>query len=62
MSAPTDVGVNLKSKEPPNKCFIPKNLVHTFTGHTKGVAAIRWLPQTAHLFLSAGLDGRVKVG
>lgn len=61
MQAPTDVGVNLKSKEPPNKCFIPKNLIHTYQGHTKGVAAIRWFPQTAHLILSAGMDGRVKV-
>lgn len=61
MHAPQDVGVNLKSKEPPSKCFIPKNLIFSYQGHTKGVAAIRWFPQTAHLFLSAGMDGKVKV-
>lgn len=35
--------------------------IYTWKGHTKGVAAVRWFPQTAHLFLSAGMDCRVKV-
>ena len=61
MHPPHDVGVNLKSKDPPTKCFIPKNLIHTYQGHNKGVSAIRWFPQTAHLLLSSGMDGRVKV-
>jgi len=61
MVPPTDVGVNLKSKDPPTKCFIPKNLIHTYQGHSKGVAAIRWFPKSAHLLLSAGMDSRVKV-
>jgi len=61
MHPPQDVGVKLKGNEPPRKCFIPKNLIHTFSGHSKGVAAIRWFPQTAHLMLSAGMDSRIKV-
>jgi pre-mRNA-processing factor 17 len=61
MHPPHDVGVNLKAKEPPTKCFIPKNLIHTYQGHSKGVSAIRWLPNSAHLLLSAGMDARVKV-
>merc|ERR1719240_1595235 len=27
-----------------HECYIPKKWVHTFSGHTKGVAAIRWFP------------------
>ena len=32
-----------------HECFIPKKWVYTWSGHTKGVAAIRWLPRTAHM-------------
>jgi pre-mRNA-processing factor 17 len=44
-----------------HECFIPKKWVHTWSGHTKGVAAIRWLPRTAHMLLSAGMDTKVKI-
>ena len=42
-------------------CFIPKKLIHRFTGHSKGVQAIRWFPDTGHLLLSASYDGKVKI-
>ena len=45
--------------EPPEHCFLPRRICHTWSGHSKGVAAIRFFPRTAHLLLSAGLDGRV---
>lgn len=61
LHAPQDVGVNLKSDTPPEKCFLPKSHIHTWTGHSKGVAAIRWFPRTAHLFLSASMDCRIKL-
>jgi len=44
-----------------HECFIPKKWVHTWSGHTKGVAAIRWFPRTAHMLLSAGMDTKVKI-
>lgn len=61
LHAPHDVGVNLKSDIPPEKCFLPKAHIHTWSGHTKGVSAIRWFPKTAHLFLSCSMDCKIKL-
>lgn len=43
------------------QCYLPKKLVHSWAGHTKGVQKVEWFPGTAHLMLSAGLDGKVKI-
>lgn len=58
---PQDVGVNLKSESPPERCFLPKSQIHTWEGHTKGISQIRWFPRTAHLLLSCSMDCRVKL-
>ncbi|PSN51199.1 hypothetical protein C0J52_06069 [Blattella germanica] len=60
LHAPQDVGVNLRSDSPPERCFLPKAHIHTWQGHTKGITAIRWFPKTAHLLLSCSMDCRVK--
>ena len=42
-------------------CYVPKRLVHTWSGHRKGVNAIRFFPWSAHLLLSACMDGSVRL-
>ena len=37
-------------------CFIPKKCTKKLAGHTKGVQAIEFFPNTGHLLLSASMD------
>lgn len=59
LEPPRDTGTNLREDYVPPKCYIPKKLIHTYVGHTKGVQCIRWFPKSAHLILSASMDGKV---
>ncbi|GAB2220491.1 hypothetical protein Droror1_Dr00008145 [Drosera rotundifolia] len=55
ISPPKDV------KATNDHCYIPKRLVHTWSGHTKGVSAIRFFPKYGHLLLSASMDTKIKI-
>lgn len=61
LHAPHDVGTNLRTDAPPDRCFLPKAHIHTWQGHTKGIAAIRLFPKTGHLLLSGSMDCKVKL-
>lgn len=61
MHVPQDLDVDL-SKEVGNITnYIPKKLVHTWSGHTKPITALRLFPKSGHLLLSSGADSKIKV-
>lgn len=60
MHPPTDVDVSFTTASAP-KCFLPKRLIHTYAGHPKGVNVCRFIPKSSHLFLSGGMDGKIKL-
>jgi len=61
MDTPTDTDTNLRGEAGDQECFIPEMCIHTFTGHTKGISALRLFPQTGHLLLSGSMDTKVKL-
>lgn len=44
-----------------HESYIPKRCIHRYTGHTKGVQAIEFIPGYGHLILSGGLDSKLKI-
>lgn len=61
MHIPRDVDVNLTGESGSQECYIPKTCIHTWSGHTKGVTAVRLFPESGHLLLSSSMDTRVKL-
>nr|DBA26576.1 TPA: hypothetical protein GDO54_010817 [Pyxicephalus adspersus] len=61
LHVPQDVDVNLRSTEPPEKCYLPKKQIHVWSGHTKGVSAVSLFPFSGHLLLSCSMDCKIKL-
>lgn len=61
MHVPTDTDVNLRGEPGDVESFLPEYCIHTFTGHTKGITALRLFPQSGHLLLSASMDTKIKL-
>lgn len=51
----------IKERLPNEHCYAPKNLVKVINAHSMGVQAVRFIPKTGHLLLSAGLDSQIKI-
>lgn len=45
----------------PKHNIILQRVVHEYAGHAKGVAGFVLFPETGHMLLSAGMDGKVKI-
>ena len=61
MSAPYSEAPNLQAEAGSQECFIPKQCIHTWTGHTQGISVVRLFPETGHLLLSGSMDTKMKV-
>ena len=61
MHVPQDLDINLLAEPGQQECFIPKKLIHTWSGHHKGVTCIRFFPHSGHMLLSGGNDNKIKV-
>ncbi|XP_064404437.1 pre-mRNA-processing factor 17-like isoform X2 [Halichondria panicea] len=57
---PQDQDVDLRTDDPPDKCYAPTKLIHTWAAHNK-VSAIRLFPGSGHLLLSSGMDSKIKL-
>ena len=58
---PQDLDINLLKEPGKQECFVPKRIIHTWEGHNQALSALRFFPQSGHLFLSGGMDNVIKL-
>lgn len=59
LHVPRDLDINLSKESGSQECFVPKKVIYTYKKHTKGITRLAFFPQSGHLLLSAGNDGRI---
>ncbi|CCK69596.1 Cdc40p KNAG_0C04950 [Huiozyma naganishii CBS 8797] len=61
LSVPSDVAVDLEKPPLSFKCYLPKTVKATFSGHRNGTNTLQFIPNTGHLFMSGGNDAVVRL-
>ncbi|KAL7791625.1 WD40-repeat-containing domain protein [Trichoderma afarasin] len=61
MHVPQDLDVDLRKEVGSVTNFIPKKQIHSWKDHSGAVTALRFIPRSGHLLLSAGADTTVKI-
>ncbi|EAZ62910.2 predicted protein [Scheffersomyces stipitis CBS 6054] len=56
-----DLPIDLSKEPSTHECFVPKKVIHTFSGHPRGVNKLEFFPKSGHLLLSCGNDGEVRL-
>uniref|UniRef100_A0A4W5LNG9 Pre-mRNA-processing factor 17 n=1 Tax=Hucho hucho TaxID=62062 RepID=A0A4W5LNG9_9TELE len=55
LHVPQDVGINLRTADIPDKCYLPKKQIHVWTGHTKKEPLLFPTVPSLHLSISLSL-------
>ncbi|PHH60199.1 hypothetical protein CDD81_1979 [Ophiocordyceps australis] len=61
MHVPQDLGIDLHKETGSITNYIPKKQIHAWKDHDKAVTALRFLPNSGHLLLSASADTTVRI-
>lgn len=53
------IPLEIKRKETPEECFVPKRQLKKLPGHVRGVTKLEFFPVTNHMLLSCGNDSKI---
>ncbi|SSD61356.1 related to Pre-mRNA-processing factor 17 [Saccharomycodes ludwigii] len=45
----------------PNRCYMPKKIIHKYEGHEGGTNTVKYMPNTGNFFISGGNDKIIKL-
>ncbi|RCI15375.1 hypothetical protein L249_7077 [Ophiocordyceps polyrhachis-furcata BCC 54312] len=61
MHVPQDLGIDLRKEPGATTNYIPKKQIFSWKDHSMAVTALRFLPGSGHLLLSASSDATIKI-
>jgi pre-mRNA-processing factor 17 len=59
MHVPQDLDIDLHKEPGSIQNYAPKKLIHTYKYHNKPITALRFIPKSSHLLLSASADSKL---